>query len=101
MDPTEIQASENPVHVLRQQGSDYTDNFPVVPNEQTNWLDEQRAVTEAVSLADLSHHMTSLRVTGPDATDFLRDLSCQHLRELRRRSRETVRDVQPQRPHHR
>ena len=75
MDPTEIQASENPVYVLRQQGSDYTDNFPIVPNEQTNWLDEQRAVTETVSLADLSHHMTSIRVTGPDATALLRDLS--------------------------
>ncbi|MFD1685027.1 hypothetical protein [Halobellus litoreus] len=75
MDPEEIQASGNPVEVLRRKGGDYTDNFPVVPNEQTNWLDEQRAVTETVSLANLSHHMTSLRVTGPDARDLLRDLS--------------------------
>ncbi|WP_049987499.1 aminomethyltransferase family protein [Halobellus rufus] len=75
MDPEAIQASGDPVEVLRQKGGDYTDNFPVVPNEITNWLDEQRAVTESVSLANLSHHMTALRVTGPDAEDLLRDLS--------------------------
>jgi len=75
MDPEEIQASGNPVEVLRRKGGDYTDNFPVVPNEITNWRDEQRAVTETVSLANLSHHMTSLRVTGPDAEELLRDLS--------------------------
>jgi len=75
MDPEEIQASGNPVELLRAKGGDYTENFPVVPNEQTNWIDEQRAVTETVSLANLSHHMTSLRVTGPDARDLLYDLS--------------------------
>jgi len=75
MDPAEIQASDDPVSVLRAKGEDYTANFPVVPNEVTNWLDEQRAITESVALADLSHHMTALRVTGPDARDLLRDLS--------------------------
>ncbi|MGQ4557602.1 aminomethyl transferase family protein [Halobellus sp. GM3] len=75
MDPEEIQASGDPVRVLREKGGDYTDNFPVVPNEITNWLDEQRAVTETCTLANLSHHMTSLRVTGPDAEELLRDLS--------------------------
>ena len=75
MDPEEIQASGDPVDVLRRKGGDYTNNFPVVPNEITNWLDEQRAVTETCTLANLSHHMTSLRVTGPDAETLLRDLS--------------------------
>jgi len=75
MDPEEIQASGNPVARLREKGGDYTENFPVVPNEQTNWIDEQQAVTETVSLANLSHHMTSLRVTGPDARDLLAHLA--------------------------
>ena len=75
MDPQAIQRSGAIVHILRELGSDYTANFPVVPNEITNWRDEQRANTETCSLADLSHHMTSLRVTGPDATDLLSYLS--------------------------
>lgn len=80
MDPEAIQRADDPVRVLREQGSDYTDNFPVVPNEFTNWREEQRAVTESCSLADLSHHMTSLRVTGPDAADLLAYLSVNDFR---------------------
>jgi vanillate/3-O-methylgallate O-demethylase len=75
MDPEAIEAADDPVELLRRQGADYTENFPVVPNEHTNWLDEQRAITESCALADLSHHMTSLRVTGPDARAFLAHLS--------------------------
>ena len=75
MDPEAIQAADDRVEILRQLGSDYTDNFPVVPNERTNWIDEQRAITERVALADLSHHMTSLRVEGPEARDLLAHLS--------------------------
>lgn len=75
MDPSEIQAADDRVGILRALGEDYTANFPVVPNEVTNWLDEQRAITETCALADLSHHMTSLRVEGPDALEFLRHLS--------------------------
>jgi vanillate/3-O-methylgallate O-demethylase len=75
MDPETIQAADDRVEILRRQGSDYTDNFPVVPNEVTNWIDEQRAISETASLADLSHHMTSLRVEGPDAADLLAHLS--------------------------
>lgn len=75
MDPEAIQRSGDIVRILREQGADYTANFPVVPNEITNWRDEQRANTETCSLADLSHHMTSLRVTGPDAKALLSYLS--------------------------
>ena len=75
MDPEAIQAADNRVEILRQKGEDYTANFPVVPNEVTNWIDEHRAITETVALADLSHHMTSLRVSGPDAMQLLMDLS--------------------------
>ncbi|MFB6352909.1 MAG: aminomethyl transferase family protein [Halobacteriales archaeon] len=75
MDPEAIQAADDPVELLRRQGEDYTANFPVVPNEHTNWRDEQRAITETATLADLSHHMTSLRVSGPDARALLAYLS--------------------------
>ncbi|MFB6078019.1 MAG: aminomethyl transferase family protein [Halarchaeum sp.] len=75
MDPNTIQASGDPVARLREQGEDYTANFPVVPNEITNWIDEQRAITESVALANLSHHMASLRVSGPDARELLEGLS--------------------------
>jgi len=75
MDPAEIQAADDRVGILRALGEDYTANFPVVPNEVTNWLDEQRAITETCALADLSHHMTSLRVRGSDAADLLAGLS--------------------------
>lgn len=75
MEPESIERSGDPVRILREQGREYTANFPVVPNEVTNWRDEQRAATETCSLADLSHHMTSLRVTGPDAADLLSYLS--------------------------
>ena len=75
MDPEVIQRADDIVQILRENGSDYTANFPVVPNEITNWRDEQRANTETCSLADLSHHMTSLRLTGPDAEELLGYLS--------------------------
>ena len=75
MDPQTIQTSDDPVSILRKKGEDYHANFPVVPNEVTNWRDEQRAITETCSLADLSHHMTSLRVAGPDARELLSYLS--------------------------
>ncbi|GGM63055.1 vanillate/3-O-methylgallate O-demethylase [Halarchaeum rubridurum] len=82
MVPEEIQASAEPVELLRAKGEDYTANFPVVPNEITNWIDEQRAITESAALANLSHHMASLRVSGPDARDLLRDLSVNSFEEF-------------------
>lgn len=82
MEPEEIQASDDPVEILRAQGEDYTANFPVVPNEVTNWIDEQRAVTESCALSNLSHHMTSLRVTGPDARAMLSHLSINDFEEF-------------------
>ena len=41
--------------------------YPVVPNEFTNWRDEQRAWRETAVLYDQSHHMAELTVSGPDA----------------------------------
>ena len=69
-----LQEADNPVDMLRGQGRLYEEEFPVVPNEVTHWLDEQRATLKSAALADLSHHMTSIRVEGPDATRLLSDL---------------------------
>jgi vanillate/3-O-methylgallate O-demethylase len=45
-----------------------------IPPEQTNWLAEQRALTESCALGDLSHHMTSVHLEGPDVIRFLKRL---------------------------
>ena len=45
--------------------------YPVVPNEFTNWRDEQRAWRETVVLFDQSHHMAELMIEGPGALDML------------------------------
>lgn len=41
--------------------------YPVVPNEFTNWRDEQRGWRDTAVLFDQSHHMAELTVKGPDA----------------------------------
>jgi len=68
--------------LLRSQGRLYEENFPVVPNEQTHWLDEQRATMRACALADLSHHMTSIHLEGPDAKRMLADLCVNDFEEF-------------------
>lgn len=45
--------------------------FPVVPQEYTNWQDEQRAARETVALNDMSHHMNELHLRGRDVIRFL------------------------------
>src|SRR5687768_5736732 len=45
--------------------------YPVVPNEFTNWRDEQRAWRETVVLFDQTHHMAELMIEGPDALGML------------------------------
>ncbi len=65
-----VREADDPVSMLRASpvGS-FT--FPVLPDIQTNWIEEQRAWRESVALADQSYHMTGLTVTGPDALDLL------------------------------
>ena len=46
--------------------------FPVAP-ELTNWRSEQHAWRTSCVLFDQSHHMTALRLTGPDALRLLSD----------------------------
>jgi glycine cleavage system aminomethyltransferase T len=42
-----------------------------VPNEFTNWMDEQRAWRETAILFDQTHHMPEMFIEGPDAFDLL------------------------------
>lgn len=69
-----VNAQGNLVETFRRQGGYYEDNFPVVPNEYTNWIDELRATVETCALADLSHHMTAVHLKGSDTVRFLKDL---------------------------
>jgi vanillate/3-O-methylgallate O-demethylase len=61
-----LRQAGNPVHMLRNSKiGAYV--YPVVPNEFTNWRDEQRGWRETAVLFDQSHHMAELTVKGPDA----------------------------------
>lgn len=66
-----IQSAGNPVDLLRDLG---VARFTDLPDEYTNWIDEQRSWEESVALADQSYHMTDLHVEGPDAIDLYGDL---------------------------
>lgn len=48
--------------------------FPV-PDEHTNWRDEQRAWDESAVLFDQSYHMSDIYLQGPDRFRLLSDLS--------------------------
>ena len=63
---TVLKSAGNPVEMLRNsQLGAYV--YPVVPNEFTNWRDEQRAWRETAVLYDQSHHMAEFTIKGPDA----------------------------------
>jgi vanillate/3-O-methylgallate O-demethylase len=64
-----IDAAGSAVEVVRNAAT-HAWAFPVVPAEFTNWRSEQAAWRDTVVFFDLSHHMTTLFVTGPDATKF-------------------------------
>jgi len=69
-----LQAAGNPVSMLRNsQIGAYV--YPVVPNEYSNWRDEQRAWRETAVLFDQSHHMANIYVEGPDALKMLSHLA--------------------------
>lgn len=68
-----IQAAGGPVKLLRNSKvGPYI--FPI-PEEFTNWREEQKAWRDACALMDLSHHMTDLFIEGPDAKRLLSDLA--------------------------
>jgi vanillate/3-O-methylgallate O-demethylase len=65
-----LQAAGNPVDMARNsQIGPYV--YPGVPSEFSNWMDEQVAWRETSALFDQSHHMTDLRVEGPDVIKLL------------------------------
>ncbi|HKJ59887.1 MAG TPA: aminomethyl transferase family protein, partial [Halobacteriales archaeon] len=66
-----IRSAGGPVELLRDLG---VARFTALPDEYTNWIDEQRAWDESVAFADQSYHMTDLQVEGPDALELYRDL---------------------------
>ena len=69
-----LQIAGNPVKLLRNsQIGAYV--YPVVPNEYSNWRDEQRAWRETAVLFDQSHHMANVYVEGPDALNMLSHLA--------------------------
>ncbi|MGQ4556526.1 aminomethyl transferase family protein [Halobellus sp. GM3] len=72
-----VRESDNIVEMLRGNATAFTlgEHFPAIPNEITNWIEEQRAIIESVALGDLSHHMTEIHAEGPDAFQFFKDFS--------------------------
>ena len=62
-----VQAAGSPVELMRDLG---VGKFTKVPDEITNWIEEQRSWRESCAFADQSYHMTDLHVEGPDALDF-------------------------------
>ena len=69
-----LQKVGNPATMLRNsQIGAYV--YPVVPNEYTNWRDEQRAWRETCVLFDQSHHMVEQYVEGPDAIKLISHLT--------------------------
>ena len=49
--------------------------FTALPDEFTNWIEEQRAWREGCALFDLSYHMSDLELRGPEAREVLSDLA--------------------------
>jgi vanillate/3-O-methylgallate O-demethylase len=47
--------------------------YPVVPDEFSNWRDEQAGWRETAVLFDQSHHMVNFYIKGPDALKVLSD----------------------------
>lgn len=55
----------------------------VFPEEHTNWIEEQRAVSESVAVVDQSHHMEILEITGIEAVDLLSYLGVNNFERIR------------------
>jgi glycine cleavage system aminomethyltransferase T len=74
-----LQSVGNPVELVRNsQIGPYV--YPKVPAEFSNWRDEQHAWRETCCLFDQSHHMTDLRIKGPDALKLLSALGVNSFR---------------------
>ncbi len=68
-----LDAVGGPVKLLRNaQTGPYV--YPGIPNEFSNWRDEQQAWQKTCVLFHQSYHMTDMYVEGPDAMKLLSDL---------------------------
>jgi vanillate/3-O-methylgallate O-demethylase len=67
-----VEAAGSPVELTRDLG---IGQFTKVPDEITNWIEEQRSWRETVAFADQSYHMTDHYVEGPDALEFYSDFA--------------------------
>jgi len=57
--------------------------FADIPQQTTNWRQEQQAWADSVAVADLSHHMYDLHVEGPDALQLFADLGVNDFSNVR------------------
>lgn len=67
-----LRSVDTPVDLVRDLG---VGRFTALPDEFTNWIEEQRAWRESCALFDLSYHMSDLELGGPDALEVLSDLA--------------------------
>ena len=76
-----IHSSENMAETFR--NNDLKWQPYVFPDEYTNWIEEQRAVSESCAVVDQSYHQDTLRIEGPDAIDLLSKLSVNSFEKIR------------------
>ena len=76
-----IQAAGSPVKLLQTSAS-RADVGPLTGAEFTNWRDEQTAWRQSAALFNLSHHMTDLNVSGPDAIRLFSEVGINSLANL-------------------
>ncbi len=69
-----LEEADSSVELLRNRGGG-SFGFPVVPDEHTHWIEEQRAWAETCSFADQSHHMVDYWIEGPDALALFTELA--------------------------
>jgi len=67
-----VDKAGSPVELTRDLG---VGQFTKVPDEITNWIEEQRSWRESVAFADQSYHMTDHYVEGPEALDLYKDFA--------------------------
>lgn len=93
-----VEVAGSPVELTRDLG---VGEFTTVPDEITNWIEEQRSWRESCAFADQSYHMTDHYVKGPDALDFYADFAANNFDNSEPRKGQPARGGQPQREVHR
>ncbi|WP_049985665.1 hypothetical protein [Halobellus rufus] len=78
-----LEPHDNPIQFLRNQDMPPGDFIWTQPDEYTNWIEEQRAIREAVSLRDMSFHMDNRYFEGPDAVELFSDFGVNGFEDLR------------------